>query len=106
MPMPERGAIRIGYFGGTNPRDPMVEPLYSESVMRAFPPTLVITGTRDFAMSAALYTHEQLVRLGVDADLHVWEGLFHGFFYDPDVPESKDAYAVIVRFFDKHLGIN
>lgn len=103
MAMPAKGA-RIGYFAGTDPRDPMVEPLYDERVMRAFPPTLVITGTRDFAMSAALFTHETLVHDGVDAELHVWEGLFHGFFYDPDVPESRDAYAVMVRFFDKHLG--
>lgn len=98
------GAQRLGYFSGTDPKDPMVEPLASDEVMRRFPPTLVVTGTRDFAMSGALITHEALVRLGVEADLHVWEGLFHGFFYDPDVPESKDAYAVIDRFFDKHLA--
>ncbi|MGA7155852.1 MAG: alpha/beta hydrolase fold domain-containing protein [Acidobacteriaceae bacterium] len=104
MPMPAKGAARIGYFAGTNPRDPMVEPLYDADVMRRFPPTLVITGTRDFAMSAALYTHEQLVHDGVDAELHVWEGMFHGFFYNPDVPESQDAYRVMVGFFDKHLG--
>jgi acetyl esterase/lipase len=55
-------------------------------------------------MSSAIYTHSQLVKLGVDADLHVWEGLFHGFFYNPDVPESRDAYNVIVKFFDRHLG--
>jgi len=36
--------------------------------------------------------------------LTTWEGLFHGFFYNPDVPESKDAYDVMIRFFDKDLG--
>ena len=25
-------------------------------------------------------------------------------FYNPDVPESRDAYNVIINFFDKHLG--
>jgi acetyl esterase/lipase len=69
-----------------------------------FPPTLIVTATRGFELSAALYTHTQLVRVGVEADLHVWEGLFHGFFYNPDVPESKDAYNVMVKFFDSHLG--
>ena len=64
----------------------------------------MITGTRGFELSSALYTHEQLVRLGVETDLHVWEGLFHGFFYNVDVPESKDALNVIVKFFDRHLG--
>jgi monoterpene epsilon-lactone hydrolase len=45
-----------------------------------------------------------LVKAGVDAELHVWEGLFHGFFYNPDVPESRDCYDVIVKFFDRHLA--
>jgi monoterpene epsilon-lactone hydrolase len=55
-------------------------------------------------LSTAVYTHSQLVKMGVDAELHVLEGLFHGFFYNPDVPESRDAYDVIVKFFDRPLA--
>lgn len=98
------GVTHLGYFAGTDPKDPMIAPIYSTDVLSKFPPTLLITGTRGFEMSTTLYTHTQLVKLAVDADLHVWEGLFHGFFYNPDVPESQDAYNVIVKFFDKHLG--
>lgn len=94
----------LGYFAGTDPQDPMVSPVSSPEVLSKFPPTLIITGTRDFASSTALYTHEQLVKAGVDAELHVWEGLFHGFFYNVDVPESKDALNVIIEFFHDHLG--
>jgi monoterpene epsilon-lactone hydrolase len=93
-----------GYLGGTDPKDPMVNPIASDAVMSKFPPTQIITGTRGMELSSALYTHQQLVKLGVEADLHVWEGLFHGFFYNPDVPECKDAYNVMVKFFDRHLG--
>jgi acetyl esterase/lipase len=82
----------------------MVNPVISAEVMAKFPPTLIITGTRDMAMSGALYTHEQLSKAGVDAELHVWEGMFHGFFYNPDPPESQDAFNTMVRFFDTHLG--
>ncbi len=104
-PQNARGAAPVlGYFSGTNPKDPLVSPINSPEIVAKFPPTLIITGTRGFELSAALYTHEQLVKLGVDAELHVWEGLFHGFFYNMDVPESKDALNVIVRFFDRHLG--
>lgn len=100
-----RGAApALGYFSGTDPKDPLVSPINSPEILAKFPPTLIITGTRGFEFSSALYTHEQLVKLGVDAELHVWEGLFHGFFYNMDVPESKDALNVIVRFFDRHLG--
>ena len=95
---------RTGYFSGTDPKDPLVAPINSPELLAKFPPTLIITGTRDFALSGALYTHSQLVKLGVDAQLHVWDGLFHGFFYNPDVPESQDAYQVMVKFFDKNLG--
>jgi len=94
---------RLSYFADVDMKDPLVAPLNSPAALSKFPPTLIITGTRDFALSDALYTHTQLVKLGVKADLHLWEGLFHGFFYDPDVPESRDCYEVIVRFFDRHL---
>jgi monoterpene epsilon-lactone hydrolase len=102
--MREGGVTRLGYFSGADPKDPLIAPINSAEVLTKFPPTLLITGTRGFEMSSALYTHSQLVKLGVDADLHVWEGMFHGFFYNPDVPESREAYDVIIKFFDKHLG--
>jgi acetyl esterase/lipase len=94
----------LGYFSGTDPKDPLIAPVNSPEILAKFPPTLIITGTRGMELSGALYTHEQLVKAGVDAELHVWEGLFHGFFYNADVPESKDAINVIIRFFDRHLG--
>jgi acetyl esterase/lipase len=95
---------RLGYLEDADPRDPLVSPGSSDDVLRAFPPTLIITGTRGFEMSSSVYAHSRLVNLGVESALHVWEGLFHGFFYNPDVPESRDCYDVIVNFFAKHLG--
>ena len=55
-------------------------------------------------MSSAVYTHAQLINAGAKSDLHVWEGMFHGFFYNPDVPESRDCYRVIMRFFEGKLA--
>lgn len=101
---PEGAPAGLGYLTGTDPKDPLVAPINSPEIFAKFPPTLIITATRDFALSGALYTHTQLVKMGVDAELHVWEGLFHGFFYNPDVPESRDCYNVIVKFFDRHLS--
>ena len=94
---------RTGYLADTDPKDPLVAPINSPSVLAKFPPTLIITATRAPELSAAVYTHSQLVKLGVDAELHVWEGLYHGFYYDPDVPENRDCYNVIVSYFDRHL---
>lgn len=103
-PMKPGSRPPLSYFADTDPKDPLVSPISSPELLAKFPPTLIITGTRGFEFSSALYTHEQLVNLGVDAELHVWEGLFHGFFYNADVPESKDAFNVIIKFFDRHLA--
>ena len=97
------GLPRLGYFRDADAKDPLVYPINSPEMLAKFPPTLLITGTRAFEMSSTVYTHSRLATLGVDAELHVWEGLFHGFFYNPDVPESRDAYDVVVRFFRGHL---
>ena len=94
----------LGYFEGADLHSPLVAPAVSPQVLARFPPSLIITGTRGFELSSAVYTHTQLVKNGAVAELHVWEGLFHGFFYNPDVPESRDCYDVIVRFFDRELG--
>lgn len=96
--------MRLGYFSDTDPQDPLISPLNSKEIISKFPPTLMITGTRAFEMSSAVHSHAELVKQGVDADLHVWEGLFHCFFYNIDVPESRDAFDVMVKFFDRHLG--
>jgi len=94
----------MGYLDNADLKDSMVSPGASMDVVAKFPPTLIITGTRGFELSAAVYSHSLLVKAGVEADLHVWEGMFHGFFYNPDVPESRDSYNVMVKFFDRHIG--
>jgi monoterpene epsilon-lactone hydrolase len=99
-----RGNLPLEYFKDARLDDPLVAPATSKEVLEKFPPTLIVTGTRAFEMSSAVYTHSLLVKYGVEADLHVWEGMFHGFFYNVDVPESRDCYDVIVKFFDRRLG--
>lgn len=98
--------VPLGYFEGADVADPLVAPANSPAVLAKFPPTLIVSGTRAFELSSAVHTHALLVKQGVEADLHVWEGMFHGFFYNVDVPESRDCYDVIVKFFDRHLGQN
>lgn len=93
----------LAYFKGVDANDPLVSPDNHPEVIAKFPPTLLITATRDLAMSSALNTHRQLVKAKVEADLHVWDGLQHFFFADVDLPESKEAFQVMVDFFDKHL---
>jgi len=97
------GRMHLSYFADADMHDPMVSPVASAEVLGKFPPTLILSGTRAFDYSAGINTHNQLTKLGVEAELHLWDGLFHGFYYDPDVPESRETYDVTVKFFDKRL---
>jgi acetyl esterase/lipase len=103
-PPPAGPMAPMPYFAEARADDPLAAPASSQAVLAKFPPTLMITTTRGFDLSSAVHTHSLLVRAGVDADLHVWDGLFHGFFYNVEVPESRECYDVIVRFFERKLG--
>jgi acetyl esterase/lipase len=84
--------------------DPLVSPAFAPDLLARFPPTLLITGTRAGEMSAVAHSHAKLVKAGVAADLHVWEGMWHGFLEDFELPEAEEARDVIVRFWRRHLG--
>jgi epsilon-lactone hydrolase len=94
----------LPYFKGAKATDPLVFPANSPTLLAKFPPTLLITGTRDFTMSTVAHSQALLTAAGVDAELHVWDGMWHSFFSDPEMPESREAYAVMVGFFDRRLG--
>lgn len=94
----------LSYLRDADPGNPLVSPAESSETLQRFPPTLLITGTRSGDMSPTVETHRRMMKAGVDADLHMWDGMWHCFFYNPDLPESREAYSVISRFFDRHLG--
>jgi len=95
----------VGYFSEASDDDPLVNPMIAPEAFRArFPPTILITGTRAFDMSPAIATHRALVQAGVEAQLHVFDGHGHCFYYDASSPEGADANQTIIRFFRKHLA--
>lgn len=105
LPGAQTGGLGFSpYFSTASPSSPLVFPTESRRVLSRFPPTLLIAGSRDFSLSSLFRTQEELSAVGVDAELHVWDGMWHAFFMDPDLPESKQAYRVIVSFFVHHLG--
>jgi monoterpene epsilon-lactone hydrolase len=92
------------YFAEASASDPLVLPASSQPVLSRFPPTLLIAGSRDFTLSSLFRAQAALTNAGVEAELHVWDGMWHAFFMDPDLPESQEVYRVVVKFFDRHLG--
>jgi len=92
------------YFQGASATDPLVVPINSPELLAHFPPTLLIAGSRDFSVSSLFASQAALSAAGVDAELHVWDGMWHAFLMDPDLPESQQVFQVVVRFFEHHLG--
>ncbi len=93
------------YLDGINLDDPLVTPGLYPDTLKIFPPTLMVTGTRDVAMSNVLATHNALKKAGVRAELLVQDGLGHGHFFTfPGTPEAALAYDVIWAFFDRNLA--
>lgn len=103
VPGPPSGGPPLGYMQGAERGDGNAYPATDPAVLKRFPPTLVVVGTRDFALSSAVDLHSKLVVNGVDARLHVWEGGRHAFFYDVRVPESREVYRVVADFFTRRL---
>jgi monoterpene epsilon-lactone hydrolase len=105
-PAPAAGGGASGptYWDGVDTKQPAVDPVRDASLMAKWPPTIFLTGTRDFALSNALYSHRILAKAGKDTRLLVYDGLYHGFMTNPDFPESREAYEICSAFFDKHLG--
>jgi monoterpene epsilon-lactone hydrolase len=92
------------YFSDVSLADPLVLPMNSKQVISRFPPTLLLAGSRDFAVSSVCQTDIELTKAGVKTELHIWDGLWHSFFNNPDLPESKEMYSIVVSFFDRNLG--
>jgi acetyl esterase/lipase len=101
---PHPVVTNVPYFSDADFNDPLVAPIRSPEILKRFPPTLIITATRDFALSSAVHTEAELTKLGVDTELHVWEGLDHSFFTNPAIPESREVWDVVAKFFDRKLG--
>ncbi len=93
-----------GYFDGIDGMQPAASPINDPTLMAKFPPTIFGTGTRDFAMSQAALGHRQLLKLGVETDLLIYDGLGHGFMTNVDLPEARDFHEITAKFFDKHLA--
>lgn len=105
-PAAAKGAPPRGpsYLADASPTDPTAYPIASTTVMSKFPPTLFVTATRAFEFSSALNSHNQLSKSGAPSKFFAWDGLFHGFFYNSELPESREAYDVMAKFFDTHLS--
>lgn len=91
------------YAGDTDLRNPLISPVYGD--FAGFPPTILVSGTRDLFLSNTVRTHRKMRAASVPAELHVFEGQSHADYLRAfKSPESRDALREISDFFERHLG--
>jgi epsilon-lactone hydrolase len=105
-PMISGPGIRVTgelYLGGADPRTPLASPLYGD--FAGLPPMLILVGTREVLLDDSTRLAERARAAGVDVELEVWQDLIHVWpFFGPDMPESRDAVALIAEFTRKHVS--
>lgn len=94
----------LPYFASTTADDPLALPGNHPHLLRHFPPTLLISGTRDFAASSVSVMHRRLLAAGVDAQFLLFDGMWHAHHMFTTLPESRETFAAIARFFDRKLS--
>jgi len=98
-------AVARLYANGRPLKDPQLSPVYGD--FDGFPPTYLVTGTRDLFLSNTVRVQQKLLQAGVPMQLEVEEGQPHMGFQDSigvDAPEGTELYLHVARFFDTHLG--
>ncbi len=105
MPLP--GGARTmtesvaAYVGKTSVEDPVLSPLKGD--VSGFPPTLLVTSTRDILLSPTSIFARKLMEQGVDARLVVFDGLPHAFWAYMAIPETDEANALVAKFLKSRL---
>ena len=90
------------YANGRDLKDPLISP--HDGPVDGFPPTLLVTGTRDLLLSNTARTHINLRQAGVVADILVYDGTAHGdYIAAMNSPESLHAHAELNAFLLQHL---
>lgn len=101
-PQPPSGAHDQSYIGNTDPKDPVLSPLFAD--LHGFPPCLLVSSTRDLLLSNTSIFHLALLKAGADSQLLVYEALPHAFWYHFQLPETKEVLQLMANFFDQKLG--
>lgn len=93
------------YLTGRDARDPLVSPLYGN--LAGLPPIQLHVGTSEILFDDARRYADRASAAGVDATIHVWEGMTHVFPASLGVLGAADeAIGLLATFLDDHWTSN
>ena len=90
-------------LGGLDLKDPRISQVYG--FFDNFPPTLLLSGTRDLLLSNTIRIDRKLRDARRYRKLIVYEGKSHrAYLAELDVPQTQTATREIAALFDRHLA--
>jgi len=96
-------AAAAQYLNGADPRDALASPVYGE--VAGLPPIQINVGDAEVLLDDARRYAQRAERAGVDATLHVWEGMPHVFESNVGkLAASGEALDLIGAFLTEHLA--
>jgi len=94
-----RSMVEQNYFaGGEDPKDPLISPLFGD--WKGMSPVVIVVGTRDSLLSPGVKLFWKLRADGVDVELLVGEGGWHGYVWD-QCPEGIETRTAVRGFFSR-----
>ena len=90
------------YASGEDLRNPEISPLFG-AFDTTFPEILISSGTRDLLLSQSIQLANVLRSSGVRVDLRIWDGLWHVFEWNAELPESIISIKQITDFLKTNL---
>ena len=101
---PQVTELITAYLNGHDPADPAASPLYGK--LEGLPPIRIHVGEDEVLLDDSLRFAERAVDTAVDAAVHVWECMAHGFLSGiGKLSASTEALAAIGTFLKERLRI-
>lgn len=105
-PCTPRGASEtyLGYYvGNGDGKHPYASPLFGD--LSGLPPLMIQVGDYETLLDDSVRFAKKAQEAGVEAHLHVWDGLFHCFpLLAPMFPEATQAMEEVCAFIHEKLG--
>jgi len=91
------------YAGNADPANPLISPLFAD--LHGLPPTLIHVGNDEILLDDSTRLAQRLKTAGVNAQLKVWEGMWHVFqAFAPFAPEGQVSIEEIGAFVRKNIA--
>jgi len=91
------------YHQDTEPRHPLVSPLYA--ALEGLPPLMLQVGDHEVLLNDSTRLAEKAREAGVDVTLRVWPGMWHVWhFFVGRMPEAKQAILEMAAFMEARMA--